>query len=80
MCVYVCVWCVVSHLASTILTGPLWLLSKLWPLFGSGDGRVIVIQALCHPLADDVHQPLEGLLHVNVIFGASFKVLETKLF
>ena len=72
MCV--CVW---SRLASTILTGPLRRLVELWPLFGAGDGRVVVVQALRHPLADDVHQPLEGLLHVDVVFSARLEVLET---
>lgn len=57
--------------------GPLRLLVELRPLLGSGDGGVVVVQALRHPLADDVHQPLEGLLHVDVIFGAGFEVLET---
>lgn len=57
--------------------GPLRLLAELWPLFSSGDSRFIVVQTLRHPLTDDVHQPLEGLLYVNVVFSAGFKVLET---
>ena len=57
--------------------GPLRLLVELWPLFSSGDGRVVVVQSLRHPLADDVHQPLEGLLHVDVVFSARFEVLKT---
>ncbi len=77
VCVCVCAWCVWSCLASTILMGPLRLLVELRPLFSSGDSRVAVVQALRHPLTDDVHQPLEGLLHVNVIFSARFKVLKT---
>lgn len=64
-------------LTSAVLVGPLRLLVELWPLFGSADGRVVVVQTLCHPLTDDVHQPLEGLLHINVVFGARFKVLKT---
>lgn len=64
-------------LTSTILMGPLRLLVELWPLFSSGDSRVIVVQTLRHPLADDVHQPLEGLLYINVVFSAGFKVLKT---
>lgn len=72
----VCV-CVLSFLASTILMGPLRLLVELWPLFSSGDGWVAVVQTLCHPLTDDVHQPLEGLFHVYVIFSTRFKVLKT---
>lgn len=57
--------------------GPLRLLVELWPLSSSGDSRLIVVQAVCHPLTDDVHQPLEGLLYVNVVFSAGFKVLKT---
>lgn len=57
--------------------GPLRLLRELWPLFGSSDSRIVVVQTLRHPLADDVHQPLEGLLHVNVVFSTHFKVLKT---
>lgn len=75
---YECVYAFVQLcLASTILMRPLWLLSELWPLFIPGYGRVVVVQTLRHPLADDVHQPLEGLLHVNVVFSTRFKVLET---
>lgn len=66
-------WC----LTSTILTGPLRLFTELWPLFGSGYSWVIVVQTLCHPLTDDVHQALKRLLHVNVVFGTGFKVLKT---
>lgn len=66
-----------SYLTSTILMGPLRLLVELRPLFGAGDGGVVVVQTLRHPLADDVHQPLEGLLHINVVFSARFKELET---
>lgn len=66
-----------SYLTSTILMGPLRLLVELRPLLGAGDGGVVVVQTLRHPLADDVHQPLEGLLHVNVVFSARFKELET---
>lgn len=73
----VCVW---SCLASTILVGPLRLLVELWPLFTAGDSRVVVVQTLRHPLADDIHQPLEGLLHVNVVFSACLEVLKTQLF
>lgn len=57
--------------------GPLRLLVQLWPLFGSSDSRVVVVQTLCHSLTDDVHEPLEGLLHVDVVFSARFKVLKT---
>lgn len=57
--------------------GPLRLLAELWPLFSSGDGGVVVIQTLCHPLTDDVHEPLKCLLHVNVVFSACFKELKT---
>lgn len=64
-------------LASTILMGPLWLLTELWPLFISGDSWIVVVQTLWHPLADDVHQSLECLLHVNVVFSTCFKVLKT---
>lgn len=64
-------------LTSTILRGPLGLLVELWPLFGPCDSRVVVVQALCHPLTDDVHQPLEGLLHVNVVLRTRLKVLKT---
>lgn len=66
-----------SCLTSTVLMGPLRLLVELRPLFGSSDGGVVVVQTLWHPLTDDVHQPLEGLLHVNVIFSARFKELKT---
>lgn len=66
-----------SCLASTILMGPLRLLGELWPLFSSSYSRVVVVQTLCHPLTDDVHKPLEGLLHINVIFSTRFKVLKT---
>lgn len=79
-CVYVCV-CMGggggSCLASTILMGPLRLLGELWPLFSSSYSWVVVVQTLCHPLTDDVHKPLKGLLHINVIFSARFKVLKT---
>lgn len=66
-----------SRLASTILTGPLGLLGELWPLFCSGHSWVAVVQTIRHPLADDVHQSLKGLLHIDVIFSTRFKVLET---
>lgn len=79
MCVCLCLCafflCVCS--ASAVLVGPLRLLIQLWPLLGSGDGRVVVIQSLCHPLTDDVHQPLERLLHVDVVFRTGFKELES---
>lgn len=77
LCKSVCVCGGGSYLTSTILMGPLRLLVELRPLFGAGDGGVVVVQALRHPLADDVHQPLEGLLHVNVVFSARFKELKT---
>lgn len=64
-------------LTSTILTRPLRLLVELWALFSSSDGRVAVVQTLRHPLADNVHQALKGLLHINVIFSARLEVLET---
>lgn len=35
-----------SYLTSTILMGPLRLLVELRPLFGSGDGGVVVVQTL----------------------------------
>lgn len=57
--------------------GPLRLLVELRPLFSSGYSRVIVLQTLRHLLANDVHQPFEGLLHINVVFSARFKVLKT---
>lgn len=70
MCVSVCS-------ASTILVRPVGLLIELWPLLGSTDGGVVVIQSLCHPLTDDVHQALKRLLHVDVVLSACFKVLKT---
>lgn len=63
--------------ASTILVGSLRLLVQLRTLFGSGDGGVIVVEALCHPLTDDVHQPLKRLLHVYVVLSAGLKELKT---
>lgn len=41
-----------------------------------GDGRVRV-QALGHLVADEVHEALEGLLHVDVVLGAGLEELET---
>ena len=41
-----------------------------------GDGRVRV-QALRHLVTDQVHQPLEGLLHVHVVLGTRLKELKT---
>lgn len=76
MCVCVC-WEGTLCLASTILVGSLRLLVELWTLFGSSDGRVVVVQTLSHPLTDDVHQPLERLLHVYVVFSARLKELKT---
>lgn len=52
------------------------LLGELGALFGPCDGRVPGVQALRHLLADDVHQPLEGLLHVDVVFGTGLKELK----
>lgn len=57
--------------------GPLRLLVELWPLFSANDSRVVAVHTLSHPLTDDVYQPLEGLLHVNVVFSTCFKVLKT---
>lgn len=34
-------------------------------------------QGLIHLLADDIHQALEDLLHVDVLLGAGLKELET---
>lgn len=62
--------------AGTVLMRPLGLLSELWALLGSRDRRVVVVQTLCHPLTDDVHQPLERLLHVNVVLSARLKKLK----
>lgn len=36
-------------------------------------------QGLIHLLADDVHQALEDLLHIDVLLGARLKELETKV-
>ena len=57
--------------------GPLRLIVELWSLFGSSDSWIVVVQSLRHPLTDDVHQPLKGLLHVDVIFSTRFEVLKT---
>lgn len=40
---------------------------------GAGAG----FQGLIHLLADDIHQALEDLLHVDVLLGAGLKELET---
>lgn len=53
------------------------LLCQLGPLFGPCDGRVSGVQALRHLFTDDVNQSLEGLLHVDVVFGTGFKELKT---
>lgn len=63
--------------ASTVLVGSLRLLVQLRTLFASGDSGVIVVEALCHPLTDDVHQPLKRLLHVYVVLSAGLKELKT---
>lgn len=41
-----------------------------------GDGR-IAVQALGHLVADEVDEAFEGLLHVDVVFGAGFKEFKT---
>lgn len=41
-----------------------------------GDGW-IAVQALGHLVADEVDEALEGLLHVDVVFGAGFKEFKT---
>lgn len=64
-------------LASTILVRSLRLLVQLRTHSGSGDVGVIVVEALGHPLTDDVHQPLKGLLYVDVVFSARLEEFKT---
>ena len=53
------------------------LLCQLGPLFGPCDSGISGIEALGHLFTDDVHQPLKGLLHINVVLGAGLKELKT---
>lgn len=66
----------VEKLASAVLTGPLRLFGKLRSLFVSGCVGIASLQTLWHPLADDVHQSLKRLLHIDVVFGTGFKKLK----
>lgn len=64
-------------LAGTILVRSLRLLIQLRAELGPGDVGVIVVEALCHPLTDDVHQPLKRLLDVYVVFSTRLEELKT---
>lgn len=66
-----------SDLTCTVLVRRSWLLCQLGPLFGPCDGGISGVQALRHLFADDVHQALKGLLHVDVVLGAGLEELET---
>lgn len=63
-------------LAGAVLVGGGLLVRQLRALLGAGDGGVGCIQRLRHLLTDDVHQPLKGLLDVDVVLGAGLEELE----
>lgn len=63
-------------LAGAVLVGGGLLVRQLRALLGAGDGGVGCVQRLRHLLTDDVHQPLEGLLDVDVVLGAGLEELE----
>lgn len=67
---------VVAALTCTVLVRRGGLFCQLRPLLGPCDGGVPGVQALRHLFTDDVHQTLEGLLHVDVVFGAGLKKLK----
>lgn len=64
-------------LAGTVLVRGGLLVRELGSLLGAGDRRVGRVQRFRHLLADDVHQPLEGLLDVDVVLGAGLKKFKT---
>lgn len=52
------------------------LVGQLGALLGTGDGRLGCVKGLGHLFADDVHEALEGLLHIDVVLGTRLEELK----
>jgi len=79
VCVCVCVGGAGKRPGGSAATAPVALRRRVFQDLVPVVGRqvAVALDALVHLLADDVHEALEHLLHVDVVLGADLEELET---